>query len=143
MESYQRSPIDGRLGNWLREMRWKKGWSIVHVIRLTEACTSQHLSMVENGQRRPSLTLVTKLCEAYGVAPLEMAGLEDISSPLSVAERDRYTLIRAICVLDDNQRHKLHQVVAPMLAQKQRWHHRSPEEEATGHVLPGEVGGDA
>ena len=142
MESYQRSPVDGRLGNWLREMRWKKGWSIVHVIRLTQACTSQHLSMVENGQRRPSLVLVTKLCEAYGVAPADIGGLEDISSPLSVADRDRYTLIRAICVLDDNQRHKLNRVVAPMLEAKQRWNRRLPQEEPTGHILPGEVGSD-
>lgn len=115
MENYRRAPVDGRLGIWLREMRQKKGWSIAHVIRLTNACTSQHLSMVENGQRRPSLKLVTQLCEVYGVLPEAFQGLEEASLAFSAADRDRYTLIRAICLLDEAQRFKVHQVVAPML----------------------------
>lgn len=115
MENYRRAPVDGRLGIWLREMRQKRGWSIVHVIRQTKACTTQHLSMVENGRRRPSLTLVTQLCEAYGVPPEQFEELEEMSVAFSPADRDRYTLMRIICVLDENQRYKIHQAVTPML----------------------------
>lgn len=115
MENYRRAPVDGRLGNWLREMRQKKGWSMAHVVRHTQACTTQHLSMVELGQRRPSLKLVTQLCEAYGVSPSAFEGLEEFSGALSEADHDRYTLIRIICLLDETQRLKVHRVLAPML----------------------------
>lgn len=156
---YDRKPTDGRLGAWLRGIREQKGWSRAYVARRSRLCSSQHLSYVELGRRCPSLALLTDLCEFYAISPDEVTrNIEVQGAALSDAEQDRYQLIKAICVLEEDQRYKLHQLLAPMLVEVSRRRERrtasytqrryplgrttSPEEEAAGHVLAGEVGGD-
>lgn len=156
---YDRKPTDGRLGAWLRGIREQKGWSRAYVARKSRLCTSQHLSYVELGERRPSLALLTDLCAFYAVLPEEMVRSIAVNDAvLSDTEQDRYHLIKTICILEDDQRRKLHQVLGPMVVEVSKRRERrsvsyqqrhggvprttSPEEETTGYILAGEVGGD-
>lgn len=113
------TPVDGRLGAWLRRVREQCGWSMAYVARRSQLCSWQHLSMLELGQRRPSLALLTRLCQFYGVTPEEMVQQLPTAS-LSDADRDRYALFSAILPLEEDQRQHLHTLLVPLVEQAQR-----------------------
>lgn len=112
-----REPVDTHLGRWLRTQREKRGWSIAYVVRrLHRQISTQYLSMIELGQRGPSLAMITKLCEFYGITSDElMQQLEVQQTQLNEAEKDRYALFRAICELEDDQRYQMHKALVPLL----------------------------
>lgn len=117
-----RAPLeDAHLGRWLRTQRERRGWSIAYVVRRVQSCTAQMLSMVELGQRRPSLTLLTRLCACYGVTTEEfIKEVEEQYDILTPAERDRYTLFQMLCELEDDQRQQVHKTLAPLVTAARR-----------------------
>lgn len=87
MTAFKHNVLGGNLGDRVRAMRAKRGWSLEQLAD-TSGVSRSMLSQIERGEANPTVMVALAIAKALGVSLDELASTRPESSPLEVIRGD-------------------------------------------------------